>query len=77
MTIAQSALSFYVATPGGWSADWAWGVPLIVFYCDACGTQLKDYGFMFRTQPEPLRTQAETGRANPGTSDASGASYWA
>ena len=30
MTIAQSALGLYVATPGVWTADWAWGLPLIV-----------------------------------------------
>src|SRR5208282_476659 len=30
MTIAQNALGLYVATPGVWTADWAWGLPLIV-----------------------------------------------
>jgi hypothetical protein len=30
MIIAQSVLSVQSAAPGVWSADWAWGLPLIV-----------------------------------------------
>jgi hypothetical protein len=30
MTIVQSVLSIESATPGAWSAAWAWGLPLIV-----------------------------------------------
>lgn len=30
MIIAQSVLSLQSDTPGAWSADWAWGLPLIV-----------------------------------------------
>jgi MFS superfamily sulfate permease-like transporter len=30
MRIAQAALGFFVAPPVIWSADWAWGLPLIV-----------------------------------------------
>jgi len=30
MRIAQAALSFLVANPAYWGADWAWGLPLIV-----------------------------------------------
>jgi glycolate oxidase iron-sulfur subunit len=31
----------------------------IIVNASGCGTTLKDYGFMFRTQPEPLRNRAE------------------
>ncbi len=30
MRILQAAFTFVVETPAGWSADWAWGLPLIV-----------------------------------------------
>jgi hypothetical protein len=30
MRIAEGAFSFYVVAPVQWSADWAWGLPLIV-----------------------------------------------
>jgi hypothetical protein len=30
MTMAHSALSFYVVGPLLWRADWAWGVPIII-----------------------------------------------
>ncbi len=30
MRIAQAALGFLVVNPVTWSADWAWGIPLIV-----------------------------------------------
>jgi len=29
MGILQSGFSFYIVPPGVWSADWAWGLPLI------------------------------------------------
>ncbi len=31
MKIVTTALTFVVVTPFRWSADWAWGLPLIVF----------------------------------------------
>ena len=31
----------------------------IIINASGCGTTVKDYGFMFRTEPEPLRTNAE------------------
>jgi glycolate oxidase iron-sulfur subunit len=31
----------------------------IVINASGCGTTVKDYGFMFRSEPEPCRTQAE------------------
>jgi hypothetical protein len=30
MEIAEGAFSFYTVVPAQWTADWAWGVPLIV-----------------------------------------------
>jgi hypothetical protein len=30
MRISQTAFSFLVISPASWSADWAWGLPLIV-----------------------------------------------
>lgn len=30
MRIAQGILSFHIVSPGLWSADWEWGLPLIV-----------------------------------------------
>ncbi len=35
------------------------GLDAIVINTSGCGTTVKDYGFMFRTQPEPLRAKAE------------------
>jgi glycolate oxidase iron-sulfur subunit len=36
------------------------GLDAVVVNASGCGTTVKDYGFMFRTQPEPLRSKAET-----------------
>jgi glycolate oxidase iron-sulfur subunit len=35
------------------------GLDAIVVNASGCGTMVKDYGFLFRTQPEPLRSRAE------------------
>ncbi|MDE2582065.1 MAG: glycolate oxidase subunit GlcF [Rhodospirillales bacterium] len=35
------------------------GLDAIVINASGCGTTVKDYGFMFRTAPEPLRARAE------------------
>ena len=35
------------------------GLDAIVINASGCGTTVKDYGFMFRTEPEPWRAQAE------------------
>ena len=32
----------------------------VVINASGCGTTVKDYGFMFRTEPEPWRERAET-----------------
>ena len=37
------------------------GLDAIVINASGCGTTVKDYGFMFRTEPEPWRGQAEEG----------------
>ena len=34
------------------------GLDAIVVNASGCGTMVKDYGFLFRAEPEPLRTQA-------------------
>ena len=35
------------------------GLDAVVINASGCGTMVKDYGFLFRTQPEPLRSQAQ------------------
>jgi glycolate oxidase iron-sulfur subunit len=35
------------------------GLDAIVINASGCGTTVKDYGFMFRSEPEPWRSQAE------------------
>jgi glycolate oxidase iron-sulfur subunit len=35
------------------------GLDAIIINASGCGTTVKDYGFMFRSEPEPWRTQAE------------------
>jgi glycolate oxidase iron-sulfur subunit len=35
------------------------GLDAIVINTSGCGTTVKDYGFMFRTEPEPWRSRAE------------------
>jgi glycolate oxidase iron-sulfur subunit len=52
------AMALARANIEAWSAQA--GLDAIIVNASGCGTTLKDYGFMFRTQPEPLRTQAET-----------------
>ena len=36
------------------------GLDAIVINASGCGTTVKDYGFMFRTEPEPWREQGGT-----------------
>jgi glycolate oxidase iron-sulfur subunit len=52
------AMAFARANIGAWSAQA--GLDAIIVNASGCGTTVKDYGFMFRTQPEPLRNRAET-----------------
>jgi glycolate oxidase iron-sulfur subunit len=43
-----------------WSREIAGeGLDAIIINASGCGTTVKDYGFMFRTEPEPRRGQAE------------------
>jgi len=35
------------------------GLDAVIINASGCGTTVKDYGFMFRTEPEPWRAQAE------------------
>jgi glycolate oxidase iron-sulfur subunit len=35
------------------------GLDAVIINASGCGTTVKDYGFMCRTQPEPLKSQAE------------------
>ncbi|HYZ22402.1 MAG TPA: glycolate oxidase subunit GlcF [Rhodopila sp.] len=37
----------------------AGGLDAVIINASGCGTTVKDYGFMFRTEPEPLRRKAE------------------
>jgi len=36
------------------------GLDAIIINASGCGTTVKDYGFMFRSEPEPWRSRAET-----------------
>ena len=60
-----------------------WGVPLIVFYCDSCGEQLKDAGalrhvipFFEREGADAWYTHSAEELLPPGTKCACGASKW-
>ncbi len=48
------------AAIAGWSAEIEGdGLDAIIVNTSGCGTTVKDYGFMFRTEPEPWRGRAE------------------
>jgi glycolate oxidase iron-sulfur subunit len=55
-----SAMAFARANIAAWTheADTA-GLDAIVINASGCGTTVKDYGFMFRSEPEPWRGDAE------------------
>jgi isoleucyl-tRNA synthetase len=60
-----------------------WGVPLIIFYCDACGKQLRDYAALRNVLPWFEREGADAWYTHsaeellpPGTKCACGASKW-
>jgi glycolate oxidase iron-sulfur subunit len=49
------------AAIGGWSREIEGeGLDAILINTSGCGTTVKDYGFMFREEPEPWRSRAET-----------------
>ena len=48
------------AAIAGWTAEIdGEGLDVILVNTSGCGTTIKDYGFMFRAEPEPWRAQAE------------------
>jgi glycolate oxidase iron-sulfur subunit len=51
------AMALARANIEAWSAEP--DLDAIVINASGCGTTVKDYGFMFRSEPEPLRGQAE------------------
>ena len=60
-----------------------WGVPLIIFYCDACGKQLRDYAALRHVLPWFEREGADAWYTHsaeellpPGTKCACGAAKW-
>jgi glycolate oxidase iron-sulfur subunit len=56
----DQAMSLAGANIDAWSREIAGeGLDAIVINASGCGTTVKDYGFMFRSEPEPRRSQAE------------------
>jgi glycolate oxidase iron-sulfur subunit len=54
------AMALAAANIDAWSREIAnEGLDAIVINASGCGTTVKDYGFMFRSEPEPRRSQAE------------------
>ncbi len=54
------AMALAGANIDAWSREIAGeGLDAIIINASGCGTTVKDYGFMFRTEPEPRRGQAE------------------
>jgi glycolate oxidase iron-sulfur subunit len=54
------AMALAAANIDAWSREIAGeGLDAIVINASGCGTTVKDYGFMFRSEPEPRRGQAE------------------
>ncbi|MDR3539279.1 MAG: heterodisulfide reductase-related iron-sulfur binding cluster, partial [Acetobacteraceae bacterium] len=56
----DAAMDLARANIAAWSAesDGA-GLDAIIVNASGCGTTVKDYGFMFRTEPDPWRSHAE------------------
>ena len=56
----EPAMAAARAAIGGWSREIEGeGLDAILINTSGCGTTVKDYGFMFRTEPEPERLRAE------------------
>ncbi len=53
----ERAMTLARANIDSWSRET--GLDAIVINASGCGTTVKDYGFMFRSEPEPWRTKAE------------------
>ncbi len=57
---ARSGDAQRTANIAAWSSEIAGeGLDAIVINASGCGTTVKDYGFMFRAEPEPWRSNAE------------------
>jgi glycolate oxidase iron-sulfur subunit len=52
------AMALARANIAAWSAEA--GLDAIIINASGCGTTVKDYGFMFRSEPEPWKSRAET-----------------
>ncbi len=56
----EPAMALAAANIDAWSREIAGeGLDAVVINASGCGTTVKDYGFMFRAEPEPRRGQAE------------------
>ena len=56
----EAAMATARAAIAGWSAEIEGaGLDAIVINTSGCGTTIKDYGFIFRAEPEPWRARAE------------------
>nr|WP_294503813.1 glycolate oxidase subunit GlcF [uncultured Rhodopila sp.] len=56
----DSAMALAGANIDAWSRESAGeGLDAVVINASGCGTTVKDYGFMFRNEPEPRRSRAE------------------
>jgi glycolate oxidase iron-sulfur subunit len=56
----DTAMAYARANIAAWHQEIeAEGLDAIIVNASGCGTTIKDYGFMFRTEPEPWRTRAE------------------
>jgi len=56
----EAAMASARADIAAWSREMEGeGLDAVVINASGCGTTVKDYGFMFRTEPEPWRSRAE------------------
>jgi glycolate oxidase iron-sulfur subunit len=54
----EQAMSLARANIEAWSGEA--DLDAVIINASGCGTTVKDYGFMFRSEPEPWRSRAET-----------------
>jgi len=56
----DAAMAFARANIEAWTREIeGGGLDAIIINASGCGTTIKDYGFMFRSEPEPWRSRAE------------------
>jgi glycolate oxidase iron-sulfur subunit len=53
------AMALVKANIEAWTREKDKGLDAVIVNASGCGTTVKDYGFMCRTQPEPLKSKAE------------------